>query len=237
MGNQSNSKFECAIDDIPAEYVLTLGKQKFIRFAGLQFLMDRIGAYKVQTACIRDSDTEVLYEAKVWVIPSEDYLASKGLTSDSPFLSLLLEPIVMHATVNTSNTSANLLNFRDCLAETRAIARAFRIATGCPYTAVDELDRSDLKNMAQNGDITIQTIEEMMGEESAPAPAAAPIPVGFRNRSDMIIHINNARKRNKGVDEFLKSYLDEHNVAIIENLSLADIVEVHKKVIALENGE
>jgi hypothetical protein len=144
-----------------------------VRFAGLQYLMDRIGVYKVQTTCIYSKEKEVLYEAKVWVVPSEQYLAEKGVNIDSPFMPVLLEPTVMHATVNSDNTSANMLKFRDCLAETRAIARAFRIVTGCPYTGLDEIDKRDIHRISEQEGISVETLEDMIAKESAPAAPAS----------------------------------------------------------------
>lgn len=168
MQPKSDLKFACTIDDIPPEYVLTLGKQRFVRFAGLQYLMDRLGVYKVQTNCIYSKEKEVLYEAKVWLVPSKQYLSERGIELDSPFVSILLEPTVMHATVNVDNTSANMLKFRDCLAETRAIARAFRLVTGCPYTGLDELDKRDIRKISEQEGISVETLEDMIIKENAP---------------------------------------------------------------------
>ena len=243
--SKSEPKFTDAKDNIPPEFIIELPffdkktqsnkVQKLIRFGGLQYLMDLKGEYRVQTQTTRATSDEIRYEAKVFVIPSDAYLAEKGISKDNPCLSLLLEPVIMHAVASKDNTSAMLHKFLDSLGETRAIARAFRIASGCPYTAVDELDRNDLKKMAAESDISVESLEDMINKEQLETIKKT-VPVGAMTRSDMIIHIKNAMKRNKGVNELVKSFLDDHNAMIVENLSDADIKDLHDKSVKLEGG-
>ena len=141
----------------------------------------------------------------------------------------------MHAVASKDNTSAMMHKFLDSLGETRAVARAFRIASGCPYTAVDELDRNDLKKMAAESDISVESLEDMINKEQLETIKKT-VPVGAMTRSDMIIHIKNSMKRNKGVNELVKTFLDDHNAMIVENLSDADIKDLHDKSVKLEGG-
>lgn len=243
--SKSEPKFTDAKDNIPPEFIIELPffdkktqtnkVQKLIRFGGLQYLMDLKGEYRVQTQTTRSTSEEIRYEAKVFVIPSDAYLAEKGISKDNPCLSLLLEPVIMHAVASKDNTSAMMHKFLDSLGETRAVARAFRIASGCPYTAVDELDRNDLKKMAAESDISVESLEDMINKEQLETIKKT-VPVGAMSRNDMIIHIKNAMKRHKGVNEFVKKYLDDHNAMIVENLSDADIKDLHDKSVKLEGG-
>lgn len=244
--SKSDPKFIDAKENIPPEFIIemdyfdkktqTKKVQKFIRFGGLQYLMDLKGEYRVQTQTTRSTSEEVRYEAKVYMIPSDAYLAEKGITKDNPCISLLLEPTVMHAVASKDNTSAMMHKFIDSLGETRAIARAFRIASGCPYTAVDELDKRDLKNMADDMDISVESLEDIINKEQLATIQKKDIPVGNMTRNDMIIHIKAAMRRNKGVNEYVKSFLDSHNAMIVENLSDADIKVIHDQSVKLEGG-
>lgn len=243
--SKSEPKFTDAKDNIPPEFIIELPffdkktqsnkVQKLIRFGGLQYLMDLKGEYRVQTQTTRATSDEIRYEAKVFVIPSDAYLAEKGISKDNPCLSLLLEPVIMHAVASKDNTSSMMHKFLDSLGETRAIARAFRIASGCPYTAVDELDRNDLKKMAAESDISVESLEDMINKEQLETIKKT-VPVGAMSRNDMIIHIKNAMKRHKGVNEFVKKYLDDRNAMIVENLSDTDIKDLHDKSVKLEGG-
>ena len=243
---KSEPKFTDAKDNIPPEFIIELPffdkktqtnkVQKLIRFGGLQYLMDLKGEYRVQTQTTRATSEEIRYEAKVFVIPSDAYLAEKGISKDNPCLSLLLEPVIMHAIASKENTSPMMYKFLDSLGETRAIARAFRIASGCPYTAVDELDRRDLVQKAEETGISVESLEDMINKEQMATIAKKTVPVGAMTRNDMIIHIKNAMKRHKGVNECVKKYLDDRNAMIVENLSDADIKDLHDKSVKLEGG-
>lgn len=247
-------KFKNIADEIPQEYILDMPffdkkqqkqvSQKFIRFGGLLYLADQIGMYRVQTSCIGWKPNEIRYEAKVVMCPSDEYLQYKGISKDNPCVSLLLEPTIMHATATHENTSAMMHKFLEALAETRAVARALRLVTGCPFTAVDELDKRDLKRMAEEADISVESLEDMIekeqmqtiatqGKTTDPFFGKPAVPANVTGRPNLIKAIKDGMRTNKGANEFVKTYLDNHNAMIIENLSDDALGEVWTKVKAL----
>jgi hypothetical protein len=226
-------KFKNLADEIPPEFLITLGNQKFVKFGGLLYLIGRKGEFRVQTTRLPCAGDGAFYEAKAWLIPSKAYLEEIGVDNDNPCLSLLLEPVITHATSDRSNTSPNMLKFKDCLAETRAIARALRILSGCSYTAVDELDRSDFKKGGAVEDISVQTLEEMV---AASKETAATMPALPSSRKESITYLKEAKRDNKGVTEVINSYLDCNNAALLENLSDASLQELYGKVYKLIKG-
>lgn len=233
---KSDPRFKNVTDDIPPEYLITLQGQKFVKFGGLMYLIHLKGEFRVQTTCIRCSEEEVCYEAKAWLIPSDDYLASMNITKDNPCLALLMEPVVTHATSNVLNTAGNMKKFRDCLAETRAIARALRILSGCSYTAVDELDRSDFKNAPKemfSDTIQVQSVEEMLNASKPPEAPTFRYPV---TRDGMIKYLEKAKAEHKGAAEVIISYLDQKNAVLLQNLSQVDLTDLMGKVNKIYRG-
>lgn len=248
---ETTPKFKNIADEIPQEYILDMPffdkkqqkqvSQKFIRFGGLLYLADQIGIYRVQTTCIGWKPNEIRYEAKIVMCPSDEYLEYKGITKDNPCLSLLMEPTVMHATATHENTSAMMHKFLEALAETRAVARALRIVTGCPFTAVDELDKRDLKRMAEEADISVESLEDMIEKEQLqtvqsqnksvdPFFGKPVLPDNVVGRPNLIKAIKDAVRTNKGANEFVKTYLDNHNAMIVENLTNDNLKEVWEKI-------
>lgn len=228
-------KFKSRIEDIPPEFVVESHGQPLIRFGGYMALLDKMGMYRIQTACVKSTPEETVYECKAWLIPFDAYLSTVGITKENPCLSLLLEPVIMHGTASVKNLAPNMLKFRETMAETRSIVRALRMLSGCSYTAVDELDRSDLEKIGNvpGMDISVQTLEEMV---AASKETAASMPALPSSRKESITYLKEAKRDNKGVTEVINSHLDCNNAALLENLSDASLQELYGKVYKLIKG-
>lgn len=159
---------------------------------------------------------EIRFEATVYVVPSDEYIESKGISKTSPLYNLLLQPTIAHGTTNDNNTKPNMRQFAYVLAETRAVVRALRFATGCSYTAVDEIGSikpEDILNY--DGPITVQTVAEML-EDSVSKPQT--VESALTTRKALIGEVDKLRKTNPVGSQIVADFLDERNKGVVENL-------------------
>lgn len=248
-------------DDIPPEFIIVQNKngnvQKLIRLGGLQYLLDRMGVYKIQTKEVSEvgekfitveqdvlvpskadpsikvtekrrikkfnPEYEVVYECTLYLIPSKEYLDSKGITPDNPCIELLKLPTIAHGTASGSNLREAMYPYAEVMAETRAVVRAMRFATGCSYTAIDEIGNSDI-DIGEG--VVVQSVGEMAGlmENAVMKNGVKTTPTAERN--NLIIKIKNTRKKSKGAAEVIASFLDKNNAGVVENLSVDKLNEL-----------
>lgn len=219
-----DSKFK--MKDIPPEYVLDLNGSTFIRLGGLLYLIAQQGVFKCVTkdVSLPDSD-EIIYQCEGYLIPSDDYLAQKGISKDSPLIEMFKIPTVTHGTSNPDNLKSRMVPFRTVMAETRAVARCLRILTECPLCSVEELGNYEFSAeqaiaSAKSAGIQLKSAQEMLNE-----PQSEP-----KTRPQFIEAINQLKKK-AGVPDIVKGYLTEHSAMIPQNLSDDKLHELYNTII------
>lgn len=157
--------------EIPDSFIVWLGEgdrsQPLIKLGGLMYLANLMGKPILQTKNISKTDGERIYECVGYLIPNNDTLSNLGINPENlndPRLSLLLgQPTIAHGTTNGDNLKGNMFKYAEVMAETRAIVRCLRLLTGCSYTAVEEMDKADLKDSIVTTNAADLYTKEKMG--------------------------------------------------------------------------
>lgn len=222
---KSEAKFE--IKDIPPEYIYSKGNNTLVKLGGLLYLASKMGTFRCTTRDVSSSDDEIIYECEGYIIPSMEYLASKGISADYPLLDMYRLPVIAHGTTNRQNLAPNMVQFRVVMAETRAIARCLRILTECPLCSVEEMNgytfsEEDILDLAKNPSVCIQSAKDMLGSAR----------VEPKTRMELINAIQAMYTKN-GVKEFVTSYLKSHNANVILNLSDALLKELYNDIVQM----
>ena len=113
--------------NVPDEFILSRGNQKFIRFGGLLHVAHQMGNVSIKTEWVnKDSwDKEnpfLVFKAEVCITDKDVMNVSTG-----------------YGDASTKNTGKMIWPHLLRMAETRAIVRALRFATGISMTALEEL--------------------------------------------------------------------------------------------------
>lgn len=212
--------------NIPPEYVLDIQGAKFIRLSGLLYLASQQGVFKCETKDVSNPDTdEITYECKGYLIPSDTYLASKGISFENPLIDMFRQPTITHGTTNPDNLKSKMVPFRSVMAETRAIARCLRIITECPYCSVEELGNynfsaEDAIATAKSAGIELKSASDMLDE-----PQHEP-----QTRAQFIDSITKLKTK-EGVNRLIKAYLNENNAMVLNNLNDAKLRELYNNII------
>ena len=120
------------------EHVVTLQGRKFITFVGLQARLADQGKSIIGTEIeiLRDPFAEENSTDKQAVVRATVHIIGKAGTPVTAKIQALGD-------ASKNNVSKNIAEATLRMAETRAIARALRIATRSPFTAIEELPKDE----------------------------------------------------------------------------------------------
>ena len=204
------------LKDIPKDYLIPQsGGMPLIRFGGLMFLASQMGVFKCQTKDVTiPKSQEIIFECKGWIIPSKAYLESKGISENSPLMSMFSEPVITHGTTNPINLKEAMQKYNYVMAETRSIVRCLRILTECPYAAEDEVD------------FVKESIKDSTSTTSSPKEDKT-------SRGIMINFIS--EQVQPAVKSYIASYLKNNNANIVQNLTDVQLNELMNGCTDLSN--
>ena len=225
--NDTKSESKFGFKDIPPEYLYTKGDNTLVKLGGLLYLASKMGTFRCVTRNVSTSDDEIVYESEGYIIPSMEYLASKGISTDYPLIDMYRMPVIAHGTTNARNLASNMVQFRVVMAETRAIARCLRVLTECPLCSVEEMNgytfsEDDILDMAKTTNVCIQSAQDVM-KSSRVEP---------KTRIELINAIQSMYNR-EGVKEYASSYFKSHNANVILNLSDALLKDLYNNIIQM----
>jgi hypothetical protein len=220
------TKIKSVIDELPNEMLVTQGNQKFIKYAGLQFLVDQIGVFKCRLRDVTiDYNKEIIYECEGYLVPSMSYLKSKDIdpaTYPPELLKMLELPVITRGTSSDLNTKENLRKYKVEMASTRAVVRCMRLISGCPYTGVDELPDSDTAMTTYKkigSSMSIKSATDILKDENAMLP-----------REQCLNIIDDMKSKNVSIAKELVKYLDSVGAGMKSNLTDAQLNEFVRKI-------
>lgn len=229
--NQPPAKASSKLKDIPPEFVIHLDGTPFIKLGGLLYLASQMGVFKCETKDISTHDREIIFECRGWIIPSKEYLESKGISDDSPLIEMFMKPVVAHGTTNQFNLATHMNKFSYVMAETRSVARCLRILTECPYCSEEELEA--FKYDTQE---VIKIANEAGGRITSASDLLKKKPVEPNTRKDLIRAITDFEMPPEKKDDMkahIKGFFDSHGANVMENLSNVLLKDLYNSLVQM----
>jgi len=235
--SENTPKPEFELKDIPPEFILRIydkgGKESiFIRLGGLLYLASKMGVFKCETKDVSTQDSEeIKFECKGWIIPSEGYLESKGISEDSPFIEMFKQPVVAHGTTNQWNLKNSMSQFAYVMAETRSVSRCLRILTECPYCSEEEIESYTFSSeeLVKNAKVENSTITSASNMLTAPPKEPTTRAQLIRTITDF--NIPSSKKND--VKKYIKDFIDSHGANVIANLSDSLLKELYNGIVQM----